>query len=67
MHIKINCSLQYIVAVLMEVQRIGNIAPVSVGHRAMKTSELRGHIIPKVRRVRAIRNKPILKLAFCAF
>lgn len=49
MRIISNYSLQYIVAVLMEVQRIGSIAPVSVGHRAMKDSELRGHIIPKVR------------------
>nr|CAD7575858.1 unnamed protein product [Timema californicum] len=39
--------LSYIEAVLMEVQRHGNVVPVAVAHRATRTADLMGHIIPQ--------------------
>lgn len=43
-----NCSLPYTDAVLMEVQRIITIAPVTAPHRALKETKLLGYTIPKV-------------------
>ncbi|KAJ8867266.1 hypothetical protein PR048_031065 [Dryococelus australis] len=40
--------LCYVEAVLMEVQRHGNIVPVAVAHRAMNAADLMGYTIPKV-------------------
>lgn len=41
-------SLPYTDAVLMEVQRMNTIAPVTAPHRAMKDTQLLGYTIPKV-------------------
>ncbi|XP_067013413.2 methyl farnesoate epoxidase [Anabrus simplex] len=40
-------SLQYTEAVLMEIQRINSIAPLTVPHRATRDTELKGYFIPK--------------------
>lgn len=44
----VNYSLPYTDAVLMEVQRIITIAPVTAPHRALKETKLLGYTIPKV-------------------
>lgn len=40
-------SLPYTNAVIMEVQRMASIVPLSIAHRNMKATELLGHHIPK--------------------
>ncbi|KAJ1525347.1 hypothetical protein ONE63_010165 [Megalurothrips usitatus] len=40
-------QLRYLEAVLMEAQRLGNIAPVGVAHRAVRDSVVMGHLVPK--------------------
>lgn len=39
--------MNYVEAVIMELQRLLNIAPVAVAHRAMVDTQLLGHEIPK--------------------
>jgi len=41
-------SLPYSEAVLMEIQRISSIAPLTVPHVAMKETQLQGYTIPEV-------------------
>lgn len=41
-------SLTYTEAVLMEAQRLSNVAPLGVPHTAMKDTQLQGYFIPKV-------------------
>ena len=41
-------SLPYTEAVLMEVQRMGDIVPLSVAHQALKDTQIQGYFIPKV-------------------
>jgi methyl farnesoate epoxidase/farnesoate epoxidase len=43
-----NNRLPYTEAVLMEVMRMANIAPLTVPHCAMKDTQLQGFTIPKV-------------------
>lgn len=39
--------LPYVEAVLSEIQRISNVAPLGIAHRTMKTSQFREYSIPK--------------------
>lgn len=40
-------NLKYVEAVINEVQRIANVAPLAIAHRCFKTTNFRGHVIPR--------------------
>jgi len=40
--------LNYLEAVLMEVQRHSNVAPLAIAHRTIRKTSLQEYIIPKV-------------------
>lgn len=40
-------NLKYTEAVISEIQRISNVAPLGIAHRAMETTKFKGYIIPK--------------------
>lgn len=45
--ISLACRLSYLEAVIMEVQRISNVPPLGISHRALCDTELDGYRIPK--------------------
>lgn len=49
MEINFYSRLNYLEAVLMEVQRHSNVAPLAIAHRTVRKTSLQEYIIPKVR------------------
>jgi cytochrome P450 len=43
-----NHSLPYTEAALMEAQRLSNITPLAVAHKALRDTQLQGYSIPRV-------------------
>lgn len=54
---RLSRRLNYLEAVLMEVQRHSNVAPLAIAHRSVRNTSIHEYIIPKVRRYFRLINK----------